>query len=139
MDPISQLIKDVKSLKRQVSEMIRMATVTAIDIETSRLTCESEGLEQANIPFFTARAGEDQTYWLPSIGELGFLFSPSGISANAVFLPGIFFMDYPALEQSLTIAKRTFRDELEEEIDTELHSWKLSTGESERFVDQEED
>ena len=65
-----------------------MATVTAIDIETTRLTCESEGLIQANIPFFTARAGEDQTYWLPSIGELGFLFSPSGISANAVFLTG---------------------------------------------------
>ena len=137
MDPISQLQQDVRELQRQVSEIIRLAQVTEINIENSTLTCESEDLIQADIPFFTFRAGEDQTYWLPSIGELGYLLSPSGNTGNAVFLPGIFYDTFPPADMSVTKAKRIFRDELEEEIDTEAHSWKLSTGESERFVDQE--
>ena len=137
MDPISKLSQEVKELQRQVNEIIRLAQITEVDVESSTLTCESEGLIQSNIPFFTFRAGEDQTYWLPSIGELGHLLSPSGNTGNAVFLPGIFYDTFPAKEMSETKAKRIFRDELEEEIDTEAHSWKLTTGESERFVDRD--
>ena len=74
MDVISELREEVREIKRRQTEIVKLAKVTAVDVETSLLTIESEGLPQSEVPFFTSRAGEDQTYWLPSVGELGYLF-----------------------------------------------------------------
>ena len=128
MDPISQLQQEVNILKRQVSEIIRLAQVTEINIENSTLTCESEGLIQADIPFFTFRAGEDQTYWLPSVGELGYLLSPSGNTGNAVFLPGIFYDTFPAADTNPAVAKRVYRDGQTETVDTEETQYTYQIG-----------
>ena len=109
MDRIQRLEQRVDDIERRESEQIRLATVVEVDAETALLTCESEDLVQTGIPFFTARAGEDMTYWLPSPGELGYLLSPSGDSANAAFLPGIFFNGFPIPEQNDKIAKTTIQ------------------------------
>ena len=129
MDLVSELLQEVRQIKRQMSEMHRYAKVTAVDVETARLTVQSEGLPQEDVPFLTMRAGEDQTYWLPSVGEFGFLIAPCGISANAIFLPGIFYTDYPPGDMNLNVAKRIFRDGTVEEIDTENSHYRLTIGE----------
>lgn len=141
MDPIEELRREVRQLKLQLSEMHRMAKVVAVDVETARLTVRSEGLLQKDVPFFTMRAGEDQTYWLPSVGELGFLMAPCGVSANAIFLPGIFFVDFPAADMNRYVSKRIFRDGTVEEIDTEHSHYKLTVGAegvTERLADTEQ-
>ena len=128
MDPIARLEKRMDDIERRQNDQIKLATVVEVDTETARLTCESENLVQSNIPFFTARAGEDMTYWLPSPGELGYLLSPSGDTANAVFLPGIFFADFPVPEQNERLVKRLFRDGTQEQIDTENSEYKITIG-----------
>lgn len=140
MDPIAELRQELRDVKRQLSGMHRLAKVTAVDAETARLTVEAEGIQQKNVPFFTMRAGEDQTYWLPSVGEMGYLVAICGIEANSVFLPGIFFNGFPAGDKSLHKAKRIFRDGTVEEIDTESSHYQLSVGAeglTERLADTE--
>ena len=141
MDPIAEIEQELKIIKQRLTEMQRFAKVIAIDPETARLTVVSEGLKQRNVPFFTMRAGEDQTYWMPSIGELGLLMAPCGLSANAIFMPAIFYTDYPPGDISLTTAKRIFRDGTVEEVDTENSHYKLTIGPdgvTERLADTEQ-
>ena len=137
MDVISHLTKEIGLIRQQLSEMIRLATVTEVDAETARLTCESEELVQSDIPFFTLRAGEDMTYWLPSVGELGFLISPSGMTGNAVFLAAIFFDGFPAPDTNPKVSKRIYRDEQVEVIDTDGGSYIYQNGELSRLIDTE--
>lgn len=135
MDPLIGIFQRLRDLEHRVPAMMRPATVVDVDAETARLTCESEGLEQTDIPLLTTRAGEDMSYWLPSPGELGFLLSPSGDTANAVFLPAIFYDDFPVPEKNAAIVKRLFRGDIEEEIDTTIGKWKLKVKMNEMILD----
>lgn len=139
MDPIAEMRQEIKELRRQNSGIARLAQVTAVDPETSLLTCVSEGLEQSDVRFFAPRVGEDQVYWLPSVGELGFLIAPSGEIGNSVFLGGIFYNDFPAVANDVTIAKRKFRGEegVEETVETSENRLTLESGESVRVIDGE--
>ena len=65
--------------------------------KTATVTILFEGLTMEGVPFVSPRAGEDQVYWLPSVGELGVLFSPAGDIANAVFMPSLIFKDFPGI------------------------------------------
>ena len=135
---IDELVARIGDLEKRLANICRIGQVEAVDAATGRLDVGfEEGLTVQNIPFLTTRAGEDKTYWLPSVGELGMLFSPSGDLANAWFVPGIFYTGFPIPDtMNAAVAKRIFRDGTEEEVDTDAHSWKLSSGDSERFVDQ---
>ena len=136
---IDELVARIGDLEKRLANICRIGQVEAVDESTGRLDVGfEEGLTVQNIPFLTTRAGEDKTYWLPSVGELGMLFSPSGDIANSFFLPGIFYTGFPIPDTMNALqVKRIFRDGTEEEVDTDAHSWKLTSGDSERFVDQE--
>ena len=136
-DVISDLIMRVSELEKRLANVCRIARVIKVHETEAKLDIAFEGLEIKKVPFQTMRAGQDQTYWLPSVGELGFLFSPSGDIANAIFVPGIYFKDFPAGDSTTQRSKRIFRDGMEEEIDVDAHSKKFTTGDSERFVDRE--
>ena len=135
-DVISELIMRVSELEKRLANVCRIARVIKVHETEAKLDITFEGLERKKVPFQTMRAGEDQTYWLPSVGELGFLFSPSGDIANAIFVPGIYFKDFPAGDTTTQKSKRIFRDGLIEEIDVDAHSWKLTSDNSERFIDR---
>ena len=125
-DLIASLTMRVAELERRVANICRIAQVSAVDTETATLTVDFEGLKIAGVPYLTQRAGEDQVYWLPSVGELGVLFAPGGDVANALFIPGIFYKGFVAGEKSTTKIKRIFRDGTEEEVDVDANSYKLS-------------
>ena len=136
-DVISELIMRVSELEKRLANVCRIARVIKVHETEAKLDISFEGLEREKVPFQTMRAGEDQTYWLPSVGELGFLFSPSGDIANAIFVPGIYFKDFPAGDSTTQKSKRIFRDGMVEEIDVDAHSQKFTSGDSERFIDSE--
>lgn len=136
-DVISDLIMRVSEVEKQLANVCRIARVHKVHENEAKLDISFEELEIQKVPFLTMRAGEDQTYWLPSVGELGILFSPSGDIANAIFLPGIFYKDFPAGDSTVKKAKRIFRDGMIEEIDVDAHSKKFTTGDSERFIDRD--
>ena len=130
MDIVANLTMRVAELERRLANVCRLAKVAAVDVETATVTILFEGLTMEGVPYMTQRAGEDQVYWLPSVGELGVLFAPAGDIANAIFMPSLFFKDFPALEKSLTKVKRIFRDGTTEEIDTNANSYKLQVVDS---------
>ena len=137
---IEQLASRVSELENRLMNLCRIGQVEAVDPMTAKVDVTfEEGLTVQGVPFLTMRAGEDQTYWLPSVGELGVLLAPSGDIANSLFLPAIFYTDFPASDaMSGTVAKRIFRGDdphVEEEVDTDANSCKLSSGDSERFID----
>lgn len=133
---IDEIIARLAGLEKRLANICRIAQVMAVDETTGRLDVTFEGHILKDIPFLTMRAGEDKTYWLPSVGELGMLTAPSGDLANAFFQPGIFYSGFPVPEMDATLVKRIFRDGMEEEIDTDAHNYKYTTGDSERFVDR---
>ena len=139
---VEQLASRISELENRLMNLCRIGQVAVVDPMTAKVDVTfEEGLTVQGIPFLTMRAGEDQTYWLPSVGELGVMFCPSGDIANALFLPAIFYTDFPASDaMSGTVAKRIFRGDdphVEEEVDTDANSWKLSSGDSDRFIDSD--
>ena len=139
---VDEMKVDIAENRRRIMNICRIGQVAVVDPMTAKVDVTfEEGLTVQGIPFLTMRAGEDQTYWLPSVGELGVMFCPSGDIANALFLPAIFYTDFPASDaMSTTVAKRIFRGDdphVEEEVDTDANSYKLSSGDSDRFIDSD--
>ena len=139
---VEQLASRISELENRLMNLCRIGQVAVVDPMTAKVDVTfEEGLTVQGVPFLTMRAGEDQTYWLPSVGELGVLLAPSGDIANSLFLPAIFYTDFPASDaMSGTVAKRIFRGDdphVEEEVDTDANSWKLSSGDSDRFIDSD--
>lgn len=133
---IDEIIARLASLEKRLDNLSRIAQVAVVHEDRGLVDVTFEEHTLKEIPFMTMRAGEDMTYWLPSVGELGELRAPSGDLGNAFWIPGIYYNDFPNPEQNTAIAKRIFRDGMEEEIDTDAHSRKYSTGDSENFIDR---
>ncbi|MYF97783.1 phage baseplate assembly protein V [Candidatus Poribacteria bacterium] len=133
-NPIEERDRRLSELEKKVENLLRIAQVAVVH-ETEALVDVrfDNDLLIERIPFMTMRAGEDQTYWLPSVGELGFLLAPSGDVGNSVFLPAIFYRRYPAKESSLELHKRFYRDGTEEEVNVGSHKHKLKVGDSDNY------
>ena len=138
-NPLEERDRRLSELEKKVENLLRLGQVAIVHEAEALVDVRFDNdLLIESIPFLTMRAGEDQTYWLPSVGELGFLLAPSGDMANSVFLPGLFYSGFPAGEQSIEKHKTIYRDEMVEEVDVGSHSKKFTTGDSERFINQEE-
>lgn len=139
---IDELVARIADLEKRVANLNRIAQVSYVyrkagdpgastDDDGShigKVDVVFEGHTRKRVPFLTMRHGEDKTFWLPSAGELGLLHAPSGDLANAVFVPGLVYRDFPAhIPDGIGIEtiKRVFRDGSEEEIDVGTHSYKL--------------
>ena len=133
-NPIEERDRRLSELEKKVENLLRIGQVAVVH-ETEALVDVrfDSDLVIKNIPFMTMRAGEDQTYWLPSVNELGFLFAPSGDVGNSVFLPGIFYTRFPALDSTTMKKRRIFRDGTEEEVDVGSHKHKLKVGDSDNY------
>ena len=133
---IDELVARIANLEKRLENLSRIAQVAAVHEDRGLVDVIFEEHTLKEIPFMTMRAGADKTYWLPSVGELGELRAPSGDLGNAFFIPGVYYNGFPNPEQNTAIAKRIFRDGMEEEIDTDAHSRKYTTGDSENFIDR---
>ena len=138
MNTLEALVMRISELEKKLENLSRIAQVSKVHEDTGLVDVTFEGHEIKERPFMTMRAGEDKTYWLPSVGELGALHSPSGELGNSFFVPGIFYKNFPVPETDENKIKRIFRDGMEEEIDVGAHSYKLTSGDSERFIDRSE-
>ena len=132
-DMITELLVRISDLEKKVENICRLGKVIKVHEETAKVDVEFEDQIIKERPFSTMRAGKDQTYWLPSTGELGFLFSPSGELGNAIFLPGIFYKGVPPTAQSEDKHITVYRDGTKEEIDTDAHSHKFTIGNTDKF------
>ena len=125
MDVIAEIYYKLNAIEEQVSKMQQTGVVTAIHAEDGLVDVAIEELVLERIPFFTRRAGEDKTYWMPSVGEKGAVLSPSGNLANAMFLPSLNSDINPVPRDAAKWTVREWSDGAVESYDKDAHVYVL--------------
>ena len=89
-------MKMQEDIPADLSELIRLGTVTAVDLEAGLCTVrygdpddEDGGAEPPPIRWLTMRAGKTRTWSPPSLGEQAIVLAPDGQLAGAIALLGI--------------------------------------------------
>lgn len=93
---------------RRLNNLIRLGTI--YEVEGKRARVETGGNLTPLRPWIADRAGEDSTWWAPSVGEQVLLLSPGGDLAQAVILPALYQDDFPAPETDPDIRATRYRD-----------------------------
>lgn len=88
LDPKTDL--SVTELARRVANLVRIGTVSEVDTDAARARIAIGEALTGWLPWMTARAGEDRTWWAPSASEQVMVFAPSGDLAQAVVLPALY-------------------------------------------------
>ena len=83
----------VADLRRRVDRLLRTGVVAEVDLSRARVRVRyspppAEAFTDW-LPWLTARAGADRTWWAPSPGEGVLILAPSGEMAAAVVLPAL--------------------------------------------------
>ena len=88
------LAEQVADLRRRLNQIVRPGVVTEVDLSNARARVRySEAPDEATtdwLPWLTARAGADRTWWAPSVGEGVLILAPAGEMAAAAVLPALY-------------------------------------------------
>lgn len=87
--------EELETLRRQLSNLVRLATVTDVDYELARVKVKYLDNETGWIAWTTARAGQVRTWSPPSIGEQVVMLCPNGSTEQALCILALFKNDYP--------------------------------------------
>jgi len=102
---------DLADFRRRVENIVRRGRVHSVDTAAARVKVDlGENLVTDWLPFFATRAGQDRTWWAPSLGEQVVVFSESGETTNGVVLTSIYQSDYPHPEHDAAKAVVRFKD-----------------------------
>lgn len=94
---MQEILSRLSDLERRIANAIRVATVAEIDHAAARARVAiGSAITTAWLPWITQRAGDDATWWAPSIGEQVLVLAPRGELAVAVILPAIYQQAHPA-------------------------------------------
>jgi len=95
-------MRQQEDIPADLSELIRIGTVSAIDLEAGLCTVrygdpedDDGGAETPPIRWFAMRAGKTRSWSPPSKGEQAMVFAPDGQLAGAVALLGIYSDAFP--------------------------------------------
>ena len=111
---------------RRISNLIRYGVVKEADYEKALIRVELQDGELLTdwIPWVTLRAGGDQFWWAPEVGEVMLLLAPSGELANAVALPAAFSNSNQNGDRA-TVQRQTFEDGTVIEYDREASTYTI--------------
>ena len=118
---------DLAELARRIDNLVRTGTVASIDARAYRVRVAYDTDEAgqpiltAPIPWLTARAGDDRTWWAPDVGEQVVLLSPSGDLPQAIAMPALFRDAHPAPSDNPEIRRTRHEDGAVFEYDRESH------------------
>ncbi|MFI8418508.1 phage baseplate assembly protein V [Serratia sp. NPDC078593] len=97
-------------IQRLVRNLIRIGTVSEIDLERGRCRVATGGNITDWLNWLTSRAGRSRSWWAPSLGEQVLVLSLGGELDTAFVLPGVFSNDYPAPSHSADAVHIAFPD-----------------------------
>lgn len=109
------------ALSRLIENLIRLGTVAEVDLTSARVRIQSGRLLTGWLPWLALRAGEDRVWNPPTEGEQVLVLSPSGQTANAVVLCGLFSDAVPANGEAAALHRTTYRDGAVIEYDSAKH------------------
>ena len=93
---------ELVELARRLANVVRIGTVHEVDEPAARVRVQYAEKPDGGpvltdwLPWITTRAGQDRTWWAPTVGEQVVLLAPSGELAQAVALPALYQSRYPA-------------------------------------------
>ena len=97
-------------IQRLVRNLIRIGTVSELDLERGRCRVATGGTLTDWLNWLTGRAGDARSWWAPSIGEQVLVLSLGGELETAFVLPGVFSDAHPAPSASAQAAHIAFPD-----------------------------
>jgi phage baseplate assembly protein V len=116
----------LNEIARRLANIIRVGTVQSVNASGYRARVQIGPLLTAPLPWLTTRAGEDRTWWAPSVGEQVLVLSPDGELAAGWILPGAYTDAKPAPATNPAIHRTTYRDGAVVEYDTAAHRLTVS-------------
>ncbi|WP_353283766.1 phage baseplate assembly protein V [Wolbachia endosymbiont (group A) of Lypha dubia] len=100
----------IAELNRRLANIIRIGLVKEIDYKKARVRIKVGEFLTDWLPWITARAGEDRSWFLPNIDEQVIVLSPFGELSLGVVLPAIYQEKYPPPENKKEISSVKFQD-----------------------------
>lgn len=113
---------------RRLHNLIRYGVVAEIDHTTGTLRADLQDgqLRSDWIPWVSMRAGQDQVWDPPGVGEVVLLLSSSGELGNAVALPAVFSEGNQNGDRA-GLHRRTYQDGTVVEYDRQSHTLTVDT------------
>ena len=119
-------VYDISELNRRLANLIRLAKIVKADYARARVKAQSGELVSGWLPWLTARAGQDRSWWAPEVGEQVLLLAPSGDPAQGMVLPGIYQNACPPPERRADRHQTTYSDGAVFLYDRQRHHWDIS-------------
>lgn len=114
-------MNSIAEINRLLENLIRLGTVAAVQHLPPRVQVQTGGIKTTWLPWLALRAGADQEWDPPTVGEQVLLFSPSGQLANGVAVTGIYSDVIPANGDRAGLHRRTYSDGAVIEYDSQAH------------------
>ena len=91
---------ELVEVDRRLANIVTLGSIAAVDVANAVAQVQIGGILTDWLPWLTARAGNDITWWAPEVGEQVVILSPSGDLAQGVVLPGLYQTAHPAPSNS---------------------------------------
>lgn len=111
----------VAEMARRLANMIRVGVVAEVDYAKAMVRVKAGDLHTGWLPWLTAKAGKDVTWWPPEGGEQVLILCPDGDPAQAVVLMAIYSTAQPAPADRATIHVTRYEDGAEITYDRAAH------------------
>lgn len=109
MEPAEQQLNIIE-LQRRLFNLIQVGTVHSADYPKALVRVALGELVTGWLPWLTARAGADRSWWAPSVGEQVVVLSPSGELVQGMVLPALFQTAHPAPGNAETLHHTAYGD-----------------------------
>jgi len=100
----------IAELNRRLANIMRIGLVKEIDYKKARVRVKVGEFITDWLPWVTARAGRDRSWFSPDIDEQVMVLSPFGELSLGVVLAGIYQQKYAALENKKEVNSFKFGD-----------------------------
>lgn len=112
------------TIHQRLENMIRIGIIKTIHPSKPFMTVTVDfgEITTAKIRYLNTRAGDDQTWNPPSIGEEVIVFSPSGVLEMGIAFGGFNNAEYPAISEDLNKNITLFSDGCMISYDTKTHA-----------------
>ncbi|HWL51345.1 MAG TPA: phage baseplate assembly protein V [Chthoniobacteraceae bacterium] len=100
----------IGELERRLGNIVRPGKVVEADYPKARVKVQIGANVTAWLPWITSRAGGDQSWHAPEVGEQVVVISPVGEFSTGYVLPGVYQNDYPAPADAETVSRIKYAD-----------------------------
>lgn len=128
---LNNLLFRLTEVERKLNNLVRAGTVAEADYAAAKVRVTIGPITTGWLPWLTARAGADRSWWAPEVGEQVVLLAPAGELAQAWVLPAGFSDMAPAPAASADVMRAVFGDGLVIEHDRAARRTTINARESE--------